>query len=119
VRSAERAQPLRLDTEGRALGEERANLGAEALGRADRRREPLRPADGALGFILSIALEQILDQLILVSAGQQLRRLVSRGDCCPAHQLVRERRDRTCEGTGGSASDRKCEAIAQCGRRLA
>ncbi len=42
VRAPERAQPLGLDAERRALGQERAHLGAEALRRADDRHRATR-----------------------------------------------------------------------------
>ena len=91
---AERAEGRGLDPEGRALGQERPHLGAEALRAADGGPEPLRPPAMAGALILRIAVEEVLDEPVLVAAGQQLGRLGVCRDTRRSHDLEGERGDR-------------------------
>ena len=115
---AQRAKRVGLDPEGRALGEEGAHLGAEALRAADGGPEPLRPAPAAVGLVLGVAVEQVLDELVLVAAGEQLRRIGVGGDRGRPHDLEGEGRDRSRGRAGGRPVDREREAVAQRRRGL-
>ena len=113
------AEPVGLDAQSRALRDERAHLGAKALRRPHGRGQPLRPATQAIDFVFGVAVEKVLDQLILIAAGEQLGRLVARSHLGRADELVRERGDRPRQRTGGRAADREREPVAKRRGRLA
>ena len=81
--------------------------------------EPLRPAAAAVGLVLGVAVEQVLDELILVAAGEQLRRLGARQRTAAARTSwkANDATDRA-SGPGRRAADREREPVAQRRRRL-
>ena len=108
-----RAQPVRLDAQCRALRQEGAHLGAEARRGAHRRAQPLRPPAMACGLVFGISVEQVLDQAVLLAAGQQLRRLLPCRDRARTHEPVRERRHRPRQRSRRRPVDRERQAVAQ------
>ncbi len=115
VLRAEFGEPPWIDPERRALGEEGAHFGAEAGRRADRRGEERRPAPPRpRRFVFGIAVEQILDDLVFIAAGEQLRRL--RDGRAPRRRARSGRRGRPPSGRAGRRSrDRRPARVGPAG----
>ena len=117
-----RGQDCGVDPEGRALGEEGAQLGAEPARGADVGAEPPRPAPRALelslDLVVGVPVEQVLHDAVFIGAGEQLRLRKPGMHGVGTHELIGDRRERAGERARGGDPHLEGEAVAQHRRRL-